>query len=102
MVSKNIKQPLDLTTNNAMKKMKNRAFSEYFIDCTTRVSLKDPEKIVTTIDADLKTVHFTAETRKKNISDKRTSEIWEKTKNNFVRLESSCHYQKLLKRVVLG
>ena len=45
--------------------MKNRAFSEYFIDCTTRESLKDPEKIVTTIDADLKTVHFTAETRKK-------------------------------------
>lgn len=67
MVSKNIKQPLDLTTNNAIKKMENRAFSEYFIDCFTRELLKDPEKNVTITDADLKTIHFKAETRKKYI-----------------------------------
>ena len=47
--------------------MENRAFSEYFIDCFTRELLKDPEKNVTITDADLKTIHFKAETRKKYI-----------------------------------
>ena len=37
-----------------MKKMENRAFSEYFTDFITRELLKDPGKDVTTIDIVLK------------------------------------------------
>jgi len=47
-------QPLDLTTNGAMKKMENCAFSEYFTNCITKELLKDPERDVTNIDVDLK------------------------------------------------
>ena len=57
MVPKNMThllQPLDLTTNGAMKKMESRAFSEYFTNCITKELLKDPGKDVTTIDVDLK------------------------------------------------
>ena len=57
MVPKNMThllQPLDLTTNGAMKKMGSRTFSEYFTNCITKELLKDPGKDVTTIDVDLK------------------------------------------------
>ena len=47
-------QPLDLTTNGAMKKMEKRAFSEYFTNCIANELIKDPEKGVTTIEVDLK------------------------------------------------
>ena len=39
MIPKNMThllQPLDLTTNGAMKKMGSRAFSEYFTNCITK------------------------------------------------------------------
>ena len=30
----NLSQPLELTTNDAMKKIENQPVSEYFTDCT--------------------------------------------------------------------
>ena len=57
MVPKNMThllQPLDLSTNGAVKKMKKRAFSEYFTSCITEEMLRDPGKDVTTIEVDLK------------------------------------------------
>ena len=57
MVPKNMThllQSLDLTTNSAMKKVRNDALSDYFTYCITRQLLKDPVKDVTTIDVDLK------------------------------------------------
>ena len=57
MVPKNMThllQPLDLTTNGAMKKMEKRAFSDYFTTCITNKLTKNPQKDVTTIDVDLK------------------------------------------------
>ena len=57
MVPKNMThllQPLDLSTNGAVKKMEKRAFSEYFTSCITEELLSDPGKDVTTIEVDLK------------------------------------------------
>ena len=57
MVPKNMThllQPLDLSTNGAVKKMEKRAFSEYFTSCITEEMLRDPGKDVTTIEVDLK------------------------------------------------
>lgn len=57
MVPKNMThllQPLDLSTNGAVKKMEKPAFSEYFTSCITGEMLRDPGKDVTTIEVDLK------------------------------------------------
>ena len=47
-------QPLDLTTNGIVKKMEQRAFSDYFTNCITEVLLADPKRDVTAIKVDLK------------------------------------------------
>ena len=47
-------QPLDLTTNGIVKKMEQRAFSDYFTNCITEALLADPKRDVTTIKVDLK------------------------------------------------
>ena len=60
MVPKNMThllQPLDLTTNDVMKKMESYAFSEYFTNCITKELLKDPGKDVTTIGAKTRRSH---------------------------------------------
>ena len=57
MVPKNIThllQPSYLTTNGAIKKMENCAFSEYFRNRIARELLKDPVENVTTIHVRLK------------------------------------------------
>ena len=47
-------QPLDLTTNEVVKKMEQRPFSDYFTNCITEALLADPKRNVTTIKVDLK------------------------------------------------
>ncbi|PFX18016.1 hypothetical protein AWC38_SpisGene17650 [Stylophora pistillata] len=57
MVAKNMThllQPLDLSTNEAVKNMEKRALSEYFTSCITDKMLRNPGKDVTTIEIDLK------------------------------------------------
>ena len=57
MVPKNtthLLQPLDLSTNSAVKKTEKHAFSKYFISCITEEMLRDPGNNVTTIAVDLK------------------------------------------------
>ena len=45
-------QPLDLTTNGAVKKMKQRKFSDYFTNSITEALLTIPKRDVTTIKVD--------------------------------------------------
>ena len=47
-------QPLELTTNEVVKKMEQRDFSNYFTNCITEALLADPKRNVTTIKVDLK------------------------------------------------
>ena len=47
-------QPLDLTTNEVVKKMEQRPFNDYFTNCITEALLADPKRNVTTIKVDLK------------------------------------------------
>ena len=45
-------QPLDLTTNGVVKKMKQRKFSDYFTNSITEALLTIPKRDVTTIKVD--------------------------------------------------
>ena len=47
-------QPLDLTTNEVVKKMEQRPFNDYFTNCITEALLADPKRNATTIKVDLK------------------------------------------------
>ena len=47
-------QPLDLTTNLTVKKMKQEKFSSYFTACITEVFQNDPNRNVATVKVDLK------------------------------------------------
>ena len=45
-------QPLDLTTNGVVKKMKQRKFNDYFTNSITKALLTIPKRDVTTIKVD--------------------------------------------------
>ena len=47
-------QPLDLTTNETLKKIERREFSEYFTSTIMNARVKEPDRHVITIDVDLK------------------------------------------------
>ena len=69
MVPKNMThllQPLDLSTNGAVKNMEKRAFSEYFTSCITDEMLRNPGKDVTTIEIDLKVINLEAPPQQAN------------------------------------
>ena len=57
MVPKNmihLLQPLELTTNASVKKMRKKCFSEYFTNAVKKEMLRDPKQNVITIEVDLR------------------------------------------------
>ena len=77
----------DLATNDAMKQMENRAFSDYFTDCILRKLLKDLGKDITTVDVNLK--HY-------------ASDIRCQSKEKYFRAGKQLALQRPLERVLLG
>ena len=74
----NLLQPLDLTTNRGVKKMKQRKFSDYFTNCITEALLANPKRDATTIKTDLKLSTL------KQIHAKTVSKLYEHLKSDKV------------------